>query len=410
MISRNFPLYLVEGSIYQGGWSYENFIPTVASQIPFRVKEQMLLDAKRTALSESDVSNRAALQVSLAFFNRFGTERDFPIAMQYIRMASSSTCLPAQMLLLILQYRYQGLDKLETITPACDPRGSIFTELGVWASPKYLRDSPSQFLSPYGLNKLENHSPQISPSLWSDRTVSTCSNQPARYQQDDIDSSLILACQLGDLEGLISLASRKKDLFSCESSGLTPLHYLFMFDKDDETLQHALKILLPMHIDSGGPLLEAYCSEPQTLDQQLPFSLTGTPLGFAVLAGSLASVEALLRVGADPLSCGPEREASPLVRSESPLQNAISYHRADIFSSLWESCLNRPEWHDELVSKALVPENCLFSQLCVRSFLELWVMESDNDDIRRSQMVLALAGAIWKLVGSNTESQKLRNC
>ncbi|RBR21196.1 hypothetical protein FVER53590_28994 [Fusarium verticillioides] len=112
-----------------------NFIPKVASQIPFRLKEQMVLDAKRTALTECDVSARAAFQVALAFFNGFGTDRDMSIAMQYMRMSSSSTCLPLEIHRMILQDRYHNIDELQTIGQGCDPRHSIFTKPGVWASP-----------------------------------------------------------------------------------------------------------------------------------------------------------------------------------------------------------------------------------------------------------------------------------
>ncbi|KAG4262765.1 hypothetical protein FPRO03_10128 [Fusarium proliferatum] len=254
----------------EGGWSYENFLPKVASRIPFRLKEQMVLDAKRTALTECDISTRAAFQVALAFFNGFGIDRDMSIAMQYMRMSSSSTCLPFEIHRMVLQDRYHNTDKLRTTVQGYNPLCSIFTKLGVWASPTLHTGSSCQFLSPYGLNKLK-------------------------------------ACQLGDLEALRSLAPRKEKLLPRKHTGPTPLHYLFMFDQDEETLQRALEILLPTHLDSRSPLLESYCSEAQTLDQQLPFSLKGTPLAFAVDAGSLAAVKALLGAGANPLSRSPEK-------------------------------------------------------------------------------------------------------
>ncbi|KAF5667503.1 serine threonine kinase [Fusarium denticulatum] len=391
----------------EGGWSYENFVPKVASHIPFRLKEQMVLDAKRTALTECDVSTRAAFQVALAFFNGFGVDRDMSIAMQYMRMSGSSTCLPLEIHRMILQDRYPNNDKLHTSVQGCDPPCSIFTNLGVWASPAtHHAGSSCQFLSPYGLNKLKDHSSKTSRAFPLQSTVSFDCNQSLLYQDHDIHNCLLLACQLGDLKALISMAPRKEKLLPCKRTGPTPLHYLFMFDQDDETLQRALEILLPTHLDSRSPLLESYCSEPQTLDQQLPFSLRGTPLAFAVDAGSLAAVKALLGVGADPLSHSPESETFPGLSSESPLRKAISCHRADIFLLLWQSCLANTDWHNELLTEVLAGERCLFSQLCQRSFYELWVMGNGNHQVRRSDMVSALAGAIWNLLTSNPERQK----
>ncbi|KAF4473604.1 serine threonine kinase [Fusarium agapanthi] len=199
----------------EGGWSYENFLPVVACHIPFRVKEQMLLDAKRTALTECDVSNRAAFQVALAFFNGFGTGRDISIAMQYMRMSSTSACLPVEIHRLILQDRYQNIDTLQTIVRGYDPRSSIFTRLGVWVSPiTHLSGSSCQFLSPYGLKKLKSYSPQINATVGLQSTVSLNSSQTAWCQRHDICNILNLACQLGDLEGLITIATRKKKLVS----------------------------------------------------------------------------------------------------------------------------------------------------------------------------------------------------
>ncbi|RBA18322.1 hypothetical protein FPRO05_10617 [Fusarium proliferatum] len=390
----------------EGGWSYENFLPKVASRIPFRLKEQMVLDAKRTALTEYDVSTRAAFQVALAFFNGFGIDRDMSIAMQYMRMSSSSTCLPFEIHRMVLQDRYHNTDKLRTIVQGYNPLCSIFTKLGVWASPTLHTGSSCHFLSPYGLNKLKGHSPQTSRISWLQSTVSADCNQSLFLQDHDINNCLILACQLGDLEALISLAPRKEKLLPRKHTGPTPLHYLFMFDQDEETLQRALEILLPTHLDSRSLLLESYCSETQTLDQQLPFSLRGTPLAFAVDAGSLAAVEALLGVGANPLSRSPESETSPDVSSQSSLRKAISYHRADIFLLLWQSCMNNPDWYNELLNGVLTGETCLFSQLCERSFYELWVIGNGNHQIRGSEMVSTLTGAIWNLLTSNPEYQK----
>ncbi|KAG4291783.1 hypothetical protein FPRO06_13036 [Fusarium proliferatum] len=390
----------------EGGWSYENFLPKVASRIPFRLKEQMVLDAKRTALTEYDVSTRAAFQVALAFFNGFGIDRDMSIAMQYMRMSSSSTCLPFEIHRMVLQDRYHNTDKLRTTVQGYNPLCSIFTKLGVWASPTLHTGSSCHFLSPYGLNKLKGHSPQTSRISWLQSTVSADCNQSLFLQDHDINNCLILACQLGDLEALISLAPRKEKLLPRKHTGPTPLHYLFMFDQDEETLQRALEILLPTHLDSRSLLLESYCSETQTLDQQLPFSLRGTPLAFAVDAGSLAAVKALLGVGANPLSRSPESETSPDVSSQSSLRKAISYHRADIFLLLWQSCMNNPDWYNELLNGVLTGETCLFSQLCERSFYELWVIGNGNHQIRGSEMVSTLTGAIWNLLTSNPGYQK----
>ena len=368
----------------------------------------MVVDAKRTALSKYNDSQRAAFQVGLAFLNGFGIEQDLSMALQNIRRSASSGCLPAEILLLILKTRYTDLDKPHGRGQTFEIRHSVFAKFGFWASPKLLGASSCQLLSPSGRNKLEKYSPQIGPSLLT-QSVDIGGNKETSISQQEIGIALVLACQLGDLDALISLASQRAEPLSCQSSGPTPLHYLFMFDQDEETLDRALESLLPTPVESRRPLLESYCSKPQTIDQQLPFSLTGTPLNFAVLTGSRGAVEALLRVGANPLSCGLEPDTSAPLTPRSPLQSAVSYHQADIFSAVWKACLLRPEWRDDLVIEALHPEASLFARLCARSRLEKWIMQSGDDLVTRSRMVSALVGAVWEFLKSDTDIRKGEN-
>ncbi|KAF2016797.1 hypothetical protein BU24DRAFT_209884 [Aaosphaeria arxii CBS 175.79] len=329
------------------------------------------------------------------------------MALQNIRGSASLGCLPAEILFLILRIQCPDLDGPHVWVQPCGFKRSVFANFGFWTCPKLLQGSSCQLLSTSGRSKLEKYSPHIDATSFTD-PFATNSNKERSVSRQEINTALLLACQLGDIDALISLAPQRAEFLPYEGSGPTPLHYLFMFDQDEKTLDVALKALLPTNGGSREHLLDMYCSTPQILDQQLPFSLIGTPLNFAVIAGSRGAVEALLRAGASPFSFKLEAGHVMSLAPRNPLQSAVSYHQADIFSALWRSCLLQPKKRSELFNEALSPEGSLFAQLCAVSPMERWILQSNAGHINQSKMVLTLVCAIWELLKSDADGPEGR--
>ncbi|KAI8629844.1 hypothetical protein F5Y19DRAFT_61701 [Xylariaceae sp. FL1651] len=388
----------ISRDLLPNSWTYESFTPKVASGIPFRVKAQMVLDAKRTALAKHNDSARAALQVGVAFFNAFGLEQDLSMAVESIKRSTASGCRPAEILLAFLREQCPDLSKPQKRAQVSQNQHSVFSKLGILVSPRLLSASSCRTLSPAGLNKLENCSPQVGPSLLK-QCLTACSESELSLGREDSEASIIIASQLGDLDSLLALAS-KVETSTNQQYIPTALHYLFMFDQDDEALDQALKALLPMRTASEGPVLEAYCFDPQTLDKQLPFSFEGTPLNFAVVAGSRRAVGALLRAGANPLSAHHELDTAIHI-PKNPLESAVSYHQEDIFLALWEAALLRAEWRADLNKQGFYALKSLFAKLSARSRMEIWITQRSDDGSTQSRMVSALLGAVWDLLRSD---------
>lgn len=166
------------------------------------------------------------------------------------------------------------------------------------------------------------------------------------------NTSMSLASKLGTSSITRSLLDKGASSTLPDTEGCAPLHWLFMYPQDDivemaselvtertgfvftgsEELKE--KILVPLAVNHEAP--------PRTairLDPQLPLSMYGTPLAFAVSMGCKTSVESLLTLGADPLlgisTSGREIQAG------SPLAIAFSLHLAEILQLLLQQVLKR---------------------------------------------------------------------
>ncbi|KAK0726151.1 hypothetical protein B0H67DRAFT_147385 [Lasiosphaeris hirsuta] len=376
----------------------------------------MVLDAKREALGQDKDSARAALQTGLALLNGFGIEQDIPIALQSVRKSAALGCVPADMLLLILNDRHPDLDQPHSAqTRAAGPSGSVFSASGIWASLGVTTASSYRLLSPWGRSTMRHSAPQVDVALLGESLA--VNDEYSAPSREDIGAAIQLSCQLGDLGALKSLlpvlnnaeSSQEQEAGAeddCAVPDPTPLHYLFMFDKERQSLDRALECLLPKH-EARHHILESCCVETQRLDLQLPFFLAGTPLGFAVCAGSSLAVEALICAGANPLNRTPEQDIQRNLFHESPLEKAISYHQSDMLQGLWRASLSNPKWRCQLIDMCLDSKEPLFAKLCVKSRLERWINHRGDDRMAQQRMVSTLTSVAWELVSThkgNTET------
>ena len=369
----------------------QSFQPAIARTVPSRAQIQILANSKRAALGNEKGSARAALHVAFAFINCFGTDEDLTLGLQYIVKSAKLGCLPARVLL-CMQEKTSKLSSVISSEANVSPfDGALFIAKTTLNSSLIQALSPSRQLwrrclelemlpQPEGANS--------QPKLASDTLM-----------LEDGTNTLLIASQLGDIDALHYLVNLNGLSWPCDRIGPSPLHYLYMFDEGENILERALKMLLPKY--NEWKALWSYCSEPQIIDPQLPFKLTGAPLDFAVAAGSFRTVEKLLEVDA----IAPESWYRSINHqrpwNEHPLVRAIACRRADIFELLSEACRIRSikvDWHPLSIRfgsntngvKENLQEHSLLASLSKQSYLERWILHGDQLQQNRLATISAL--------------------
>lgn len=104
---------------------------------------------------------------------------------------------------------------------------------------------------------------------------------------------LFMACQAGDTDAVKILCSKTASAEFTMSPGISVLHWLFVFASED--IDEVSKILFEAGADPNKMTMEALP------DYNYPFCWPqGSPLHWAVTAGNVPAVTALLQLGADP--------------------------------------------------------------------------------------------------------------
>ncbi|KAH0564833.1 hypothetical protein GP486_001781 [Trichoglossum hirsutum] len=366
----------------------------MASRVPDRVKVQILSDAKRLAIKEDDgISPNAALQVALALGNGFGGDQDLSKTFYWAQRSADSGCFAAKLLLLLLSHQSlatsgcsladsSGLNsvfKEQTLNSLQPNTGNLFGPLQTSG-----RDNPQNLNSNSSLPD-EQSKTDLCKSL----DHHTTENLPTTDH-----NSLLLACQLGDLDNLVQLASEGADIQSPSSNGCVPLHYLFMFDQSEFVLNAVLGSLLPSDSTAKQSILERRTLKPYILSTQLPFQLVGTPLSFAAATGARTAVKVLLRAGADPLQGYRSQSKSP-AENLSAIEIAISFHHADIFTLLWRSCTGNSS-RSQLLSELIFTGTMnLIGSLPAQSLLEKQITHGSLRKNAQTATTVALITELW---------------
>ncbi|KAJ5088075.1 hypothetical protein N7456_011691 [Penicillium angulare] len=113
------------------------------------------------------------------------------------------------------------------------------------------------------------------------------------------------------------------------------LHWLFCLDRND-LLQVQGLLRKGMYQSNHLSAINCATIEKVSLHPQWPFVVHGTPLATAVASGSLAAVETLLSLKADPTAAAFARtdddDPAPVL---TPIHLAISYHFPEMVKMLW---------------------------------------------------------------------------
>jgi ankyrin repeat protein len=120
----------------------------------------------------------------------------------------------------------------------------------------------------------------------------------------------------------------------CDESGASVYHWLFSLTTgNEEATVESLFVSLLLD-ENVGEALEHACTTPYVLHAQWPLQLLGTPLAFAVMSGSLQTVEALLRYGADPRAPVYAASEDEVPSKWTALHLATKYHFSQILTAL----------------------------------------------------------------------------
>lgn len=160
---------------------------------------------------------------------------------------------------------------------------------------------------------------------------------------------LVTACRTTDCHIVKSLLLSGLDPSKYGDNSDTLFHWLFMLGDNQSSILPALQTSTGENCDA----LDIPYLAKKNISPQWPLRLTGTPLAFAVTAGSVAGVETLLKLGANPIAeiHGPS-ESNDRSTHWTPIHLAVKFHSIEILSlllaaaegrqsdSLWTSAIN----------------------------------------------------------------------
>jgi ankyrin repeat protein len=148
------------------------------------------------------------------------------------------------------------------------------------------------------------------------------------------ETPLVQATRRGNAKMVSLLLNASHDPCKCDESGTSVYHWLFSLTTgNEEAIVESLfaSLLLQPNVAEA---LEHVCTTPYVLHAQWPLQLLGTPLAFAVVSGSLQTVEALLRHGVDPRAPVFAASEDGVPSKWTALHLATKYHFSQILTAL----------------------------------------------------------------------------
>lgn len=187
-------------------------------------------------------------------------------------------------------------------------------------------------------------------------------NIDRRYQR--LGSILVQGCRTCNIRIVEILLDMGASPTIESSDGSTILHWIWLLGPETKRLLH--RYMTPQRIRN---IVNLVCDKPYSIHGHWPFQLSGTPMAFAIWAGSADAVATLLSLGADPL-------APPFATSRktfrglhwSHLHLAAMLHDAKILSLLCSSL--SPPMNAVRPTRSDIPTHLIACALCYSTRFE----------------------------------------
>jgi len=150
-------------------------------------------------------------------------------------------------------------------------------------------------------------------------------------RDDDSKPLVIRACKTGNAKVLNAILKGGAKPFAEDAYGCNVLHWLFLLGEEAQSMARVLS-----KYRSCSSLVNKPSVKPQSVHRQWPLQLIGTPLSFAISVGSIAGVQALLTIGADPFARVYHEGVYPCDhrRNWTALHVAVKYHNTALLCCL----------------------------------------------------------------------------
>lgn len=153
---------------------------------------------------------------------------------------------------------------------------------------------------------------------------------------------LVQACQEGDINTVITLLQNGVDLQG--SCGTNLFHWLVCIEGHLDLLEHQLRSppdgALRYKQKHLATLANHVCPEAYTIHPQWPLKLSGTPLCFAIMIGSVKCVHFLLKFGANARMQWSGYGDDPRFVATTAVYLAVQFHQHEVLTFL----LNHQPW------------------------------------------------------------------
>ncbi|KAJ5286974.1 hypothetical protein N7478_002660 [Penicillium angulare] len=352
---------------FSGDIRYSIFSRDNGPYIIWEQQEQLLQDFETVAQKNEPQKNNgsAIFQTMLCYVNVFGTSMDLSKASQFLHAAEEANHLVACILGCRLQNAFSGDHVSTKKYSECLALG--FSKIGQHEKSTAISvhngESVMEFADYSALKDAILHERTFADVDKDDleKIILTRNGSSQSWnvlemaiQQGDIDLMgrllpafsqklnepgkngciLVQAARWGHGDMVIRLLQEGVTI-SHRSPSSYLLHWLFCLDKSDLL---EVQRLLQKRMSQSDRLSAISCAvvEKFPLHPQWPFVVHGTPLATAVASGSLAAVETLLSLKADPTAAAfastEEDDSAPVL---TPIHLAISYHFPEMVKRLW---------------------------------------------------------------------------
>jgi ankyrin repeat protein len=352
-------------------FTFDMFRPDLGREILWEHQKQMLQDFERVANQQqvSSLAAPAAFQTALCYSMGFGIPIDHSKAAQYLRKATETqhplsrffnqrllsvlTRLPTSQMIDYTDLIIEGYQALRivnrfaqitfhaTATSSArqdrEPIGfSNFSDFRLYAERlmQLGEDVPSYRASVAGGTPRMTFLEMAIAFEDVDLTGSLLKVTPLSTVNAWGETALIQACRLGNVDIVKLLLAAGADPCQASEDGCTVFHWLFCLGRDIQQIEDSLFSFLP----AQRSLLDQPCSTVRVLHPQWPLQLSGSPLAFAVTAGSMTAVDTLLRHGANPRAPAFKTSEEGISSTWTAMHLAVKYHFPKILNVLVNAC------------------------------------------------------------------------